>query len=250
MIKMNNKLLDSFNQIEKDHWWWEGRRRLVKNLLAGNYPKRILDIGCGTGETLTFLKNLYPKAKLYGIDISNRAVMYSKQRGHWRIQKASANTLPFKNNFFDAVLYLDVLEHIKDDAKAISEAKRVLKSKGVIIITAPALGFIWSGHDTGQGHQRRYTRRAIKSLARLNKLKVSFISYFNFFLSPPIILIRILSNLKPFRSVSNYDRSINYDIAFMSLPNKLLKRLFLFEIEALRFVKYPIGISVAAKLTK
>src|SRR3990172_12360899 len=110
---MNDSLLAKFNDVERLHWWWEGRRVLIKMLLGNRKYKKILDIGCGTGETLTYLKTIYPKSDLYGVDLSGEAVKYAKKRGHKNIRKANALKLPFKNNFFDAVLFLDVLEHIK-----------------------------------------------------------------------------------------------------------------------------------------
>lgn len=250
MRKMNDKLLDRFNRIEKEHWWWEGRRELIKNLLQGRHPERILDIGCGTGETLTYLSTLFPKAKLYGIDTSSKAVSYAKRRGHPNIYKANAYRLPFRDNYFDVVLFLDVLEHIERDALAIGEAKRVLKSDGSIIITAPALSFIWSEHDVGQGHKRRYTRYEIRKLAFQNKLKVAFLGYFNFFLSPLIIAIRLLSRIRPFRWLADYDRSVNYDIANMGAVNHFLSAVFINEIKLLKYIRYPLGVSVSAELIK
>jgi ubiquinone/menaquinone biosynthesis C-methylase UbiE len=247
---MNEKLLAKFNEIEKKHWWWEGRRSLIKILLKGRRPKKILDVGCGTGETLSYLQTLFPKSKLFGIDTSLMAVSYSRSRGHKNVFKADAGRLPFKSNSFDVVLFLDVLEHIKDDQKAILEAKRVLTNNGLIIITAPGLNFIWSDHDIKQGHQRRYTRRGIKELAKVGKLKISFISYFNFFLSMPIIAIRLLSKIKAFKKLANYDRSVNYDIAHITTANLILKYIFIAEIACLKFVKYPIGISIVAKFEK
>lgn len=250
MIRMSGELLDKFNDIEKKHWWWEGRRELLRYFFKNRRPKHVLDIGCGTGETLSFLRRFYPSAKLYGVDTSSRAISYSKLRGHKDIKKASATKLPFKNDFFDVVLFLDVLEHIKDDNKAIREAKRVLRKGGIVIITAPALSFIWSDHDTKQGHQRRYTRREIRKLAADNQLGISFISYFNFLFSLPIIVIRLLSRLKPFKSFANYDKEINYNIANVTFTNSILRYLFIVEIKALRFIRYPIGISVSAVLKK
>jgi ubiquinone/menaquinone biosynthesis C-methylase UbiE len=250
MIRMSSELLDKFNDIEKKHWWWEGRRELLRYFFKRRKPKYILDIGCGTGETLSFLRGYYPKTKLYGVDTSSRAISYSKVRGHKNIKNASATNLPFKNNFFDTVLFLDVLEHIKDDNKAIGEARRVLKKGGIIIITAPALSFIWSEHDIKQGHKKRYTRREIRKLAIDNQLEMSFISYFNFIFSLPIIIIRLLSRLMVFRSFANYDKEINYNIAKVTAINSILKYLFVLEIKALRFIKYPIGISVSAVLKK
>lgn len=247
---MNDNLLEKFDEIEKTHWWWEGRRELVKILLSAKRPKRILDVGCGTGETLSFLHTLFPKAQLWGVDTSAKAISYAKSRGHKNIIKVNGGKLPFKDGFFDVVLFLDVLEHIKNDQAAIDEAKRVLKPKGNIVITSPGLQFIWSDHDSKQGHIKRYTRREIKNLAKNGQLKTKFISYFNFFFCPPIIAVRLLSRLSMFRSFADYDRGINFDIAKIGPLNGVLKNVFTTEIRALRYVRYPIGISIAANLEK
>ena len=247
---MDDSLLERFNQIEKLHWWWEGRRALISLLLAEDKPKKILDIGCGTGETLTFLKSEFPNSELFGVDLSESAIKYSKSRGHKQIYKASATSLPFKDDTFNIVLLLDVLEHIKDHQKAVNEAKRVLKKKGKIIITSPGLSFIWSKFDENQGHQRRYTRREIRALAQKAKLNVNFISYFNFLLSPLIISVRLLSRIKPLNYLTDYDSGFNFKIAFKPLANNLLKALFVNEVKLIKFIKYPIGISVAAVFRK
>ncbi len=247
---MNRKLLDKFNKVEKLHWWWEGRRRLIKTLIRPISPKRILDIGCGTGETIAFLQREYSKAKVFGVDSSDKAVRYSRSRKLRNISKADANKLPFKNNYFDVVLFLDVLEHIKDDLKAVREAKRVLKNNGIIIVTSPALSFIWSKHDVNQGHFRRYSKETICELASDADLKIKFVSYFNFFLSPPIILLRMLSNIGPLKFLANYDRGINYDIAFNNLVNTILKKIFLSEASLLEHIRFPFGISISAVLVK
>ncbi len=247
---MDEGLLDRFHAIEEKHWWWAGRRRLVGMLLAADHPQKMLDIGCGTGETLTYLHQLYPRAQLYGIDTSDAAVRYSKNRGHRHIYKASALKLPFPDKFFDAVLFLDVLEHIARDKQALLESKRVLKPGGKIIITGPALQFIWSRHDTRQGHVRRFTRRQIRALARSVGLDVVFISYFNFIFSPVIISVRLLSKLPFLAKLSDYDNGINFDIADYGLVNSLLTKLFVTEINQLKYLHYPWGISLGASLKK
>ncbi|OGD71553.1 hypothetical protein A3D09_01340 [Candidatus Collierbacteria bacterium RIFCSPHIGHO2_02_FULL_49_10] len=246
---MNDDLLYKFNEVERFHWWWAGRQELIKDLLRENQPKKILDIGCGTGETLTFLKTVFPKATLFGVDVLAEAVRFTIQRGH-AAKKADALNLPFKDNSFDAILLLDVIEHIKNDSAIIKEAKRVVKPGGVIVITAPALQFIWSAHDENQGHFRRYTRHRLLELARKNKMKVSFLSYFNFFLSPIIIPIRVMSRLPIFKKYGEYDSRLNYKVAYNKVINTFLKTLFVTEIRLLRFIRYPIGISVTVKLQK
>lgn len=246
---MNDDLLAKFNEVEKFHWWWAGRQELIKDLLVSEKPRNILDIGCGTGETLTFMKKVFPGSKLLGVDYLPEAVKYTQSRGH-SARRADALHLPLPAASFDAVLLLDVIEHIKDDSGVIREAKRVLKPGGVIILTAPALQFIWSAHDEGQGHERRYTRHMLLRLAAKNKMAVPFISYFNFFLSPIVIAIRLFSRLPIFSRLGQYDSRLNYQLAHQKLVNNLLKFIFISEIKMLKLIRYPIGISIAVKMRK
>lgn len=247
---MNEKLLKHFNNIEKIHWWWEGRRQILRQSIKNEPGLKILDIGCGTGETLSFLKEYLDKPKLYGIDNSQVAIDFAKKRGHKNIRKVNALKLPYKNNTFDYILLLDVIEHIENDLELLQETKRVLKKGGKIIITAPALQFIWSDHDTQQGHFRRYTRSRFRMLAQKARLKITRISYFNFFLSPAIISLRLLGRLRPFKQINSYDSKLNFDIAKKSKINDLLKTIFVSEIKLMQYLNYPLGISVFASLKK
>lgn len=246
---MNDDLLQNFNQVEQFHWWWAGRQKLVLDLLSSEEPKKILDIGCGTGETISFLQKQFPDANIQGVDLSPEAVKFTKSRGH-QATISSATKLPFPDKTFDAVLLLDVIEHIKDDTNTIKEAKRVIKNNGCIIITAPSLPFIWSAHDQNQGHFRRYTRSRITAIAKKNSLTLTKISYFNFIFSPIIIVVRILSRFSLFNRLGEYDSKLNYQIAYNSLINSLLKTIFLTEIQLLKYLNYPFGISIVAKFNK
>lgn len=247
---MNNNLLRKFNQIEKVHWWWVGRRQIISQSITRKKNLKILDIGFGTGETMCFLQEILKDPSLFGVDTSIVAVRFAKSRGHKNVRKASATKLPYQPNTFDTVFALDVIEHIKDDQKVFQEIYRVLKPGGELIITVPALPFIWSNHDSGQGHKRRYTRRRIIKLSKKSGFQIKFISYFNFFLSPIIIIIRSLGNLKPFAKLNEYDSKLNYDISNQKIINSILKKLFVSEIKMLKRIRYPIGISITAKFIK
>lgn len=247
---MDQKLLKHFNRVEKSHWWWQGRRTLIFQLLKNTPPKKVLDVGCGTGETLSSLRSRYPKAKLNGIDYSPLAVKFAKSRGLKNIRKGDALSLPYADASFDAVLLLDVIEHFEKDLKLLKEIKRVLKPGGSLIITAPALSFIWSDHDTNQGHFRRYTRHRFRYLSKASGLKLTFLSYFNFFLSPPIIVIRLLGRLPFLKHLNSYDSKLNFDLAAKKPLNKLLARIFVTEVRLLKYLNYPLGISIAARLKK
>jgi ubiquinone/menaquinone biosynthesis C-methylase UbiE len=250
---MRDDLLAKFEEIEDRHWWWEGRRRLVADFLKNIYnnkPAAILDVGCGTGETISFVKKSRRKWRVWGIDNNPTAIKYARSRGHKTIRLANAKKLPFGNNKFDAILVLDVLEHIKDPGKALLEMKRVLKPRGKILITSPAMKYIWSRHDVGQGHVTRFNREELRELAEKAGLKTEAIRYFNFFFSGPIILIRVLSRVRGFGFVANYDNGVNYGVVNWVWLNNLLKRIFTAEINSIKKISYPWGISVMAVLIK
>ena len=194
---------------------------------------------------MSFVKSFLNNPDVVGVDNSQVAVNFATKRGH-KVVKVDALKLPFKDDLFDVILILDVIEHIKDDNSFLSEAKRVLKKNGKIILTAPALQFIWSKHDTGQGHQRRYTRHMIRDLSQSCGLSISRLSYFNFFLSAPIIAIRLLSRLPLFSKFGEYDSDLNFKVAEDNVLNSILRFIFVTEIRLMKFISYPIGISVCA----
>lgn len=65
---------------------------------------------------------------------------------------------------FDAVLYIDVLEHIKEDAAELRLAAQHLKAKGVIVVLAPAFPWLYTPFDAAIGHYRRYTRKSLRAI--------------------------------------------------------------------------------------
>ncbi len=113
-------------------------RVIFEELLAG-VPlkgKRFLDVGCGLGYFSQRAANL--GAKVIGVDIGKKLIEKAKQRvpkGKFFI--ASASDLPFKNESFDIVLCTEVIEHVDNQRKVLSEIFRVLKKGGVFAITTP-----------------------------------------------------------------------------------------------------------------
>lgn len=65
---------------------------------------------------------------------------------------------------FDSIIYIDVLEHIADDANELECASRKLKPGGCICVLSPAHPFLYSPFDHAVGHYRRYTRRSLRAI--------------------------------------------------------------------------------------
>jgi ubiquinone/menaquinone biosynthesis C-methylase UbiE len=103
--------------------------------------KKILDLGCGNGRNLIWLTK--QDFKVYGFDISKVGIKITrdwlKRKGIKADLKIGSiyKKLPYKDNFFDAVISIQVIHHqkLKEIRKAIKEIERVLKPKGLIFLT-------------------------------------------------------------------------------------------------------------------
>ena len=123
--------------------WHHIHYNLVKRIL-GNYKKH-LDVGCAGG---TFINFLDKKKISHGVDISDNQINYAKKNYQTNKHKfflIKNNILPFKNNNFDIITNLQLIEHlsIKDNKELIREIHRVLKPNGKLIITTPNYHSPW-----------------------------------------------------------------------------------------------------------
>ncbi len=137
---MHPSELSKMFEVEDTYWWFVARRRLVHSLLgrhlpAAGGPRRIVDVGCGTGATLATLAEY---GEVIGVDRSQHALHYCQERGHHRLVRGDGAALPLADESVDVVTALDLLEHIADDAGAVREFVRVLRPGGVLVVTVPA----------------------------------------------------------------------------------------------------------------
>jgi len=205
-------------------------------------PLRILDTGCGNGINLKCLQIL---GDVYGLDISKNALIFSRIRGLHSLICGSVDKLPFKNELFDLILALDVIEHTDEDISAVRELNRVLKPGGRLIIAVPAFQFLWTSHDLAVHHKRRYTRPGLLNILRLNGFENEKATYWNFFLFLPVAIVRLS------KRVHRSGNAMHTDLAELpSLLNGFL--LGLIRIENVILVQFdlPVGISVICMCKK
>lgn len=101
-----------------------------------NSSSKILEIGCGIGGLTNYF--VEKKNNIIGIDINEEWLEKSKEiYTNLPIQKMSGDDLEFEDNKFDVVLSFDLLEHIPDTDKHLSEVKRVLKNGGFYLLQTP-----------------------------------------------------------------------------------------------------------------
>jgi len=121
----------------------------------------ILDLGSASGGNSLLMQNL--GFKVSSLEYSQLGYELQLKKGI-DVTKGDARNIPFPSSYFDALICLDVLEHIQEDGKVISEIQRVLKSGGKFLISVPEDQSLWSDHDVAVSHFRRYGKSEINSL--------------------------------------------------------------------------------------
>jgi SAM-dependent methyltransferase len=130
----------------------------------------VLEVGAGIGETTRRLADgrqrswtcLEPDPALAG-DLRRRLAS-EPVKPEPVVQVGTTADLAAAGQF-DALLYIDVLEHIEDDADELRRAAGLLRRGGVVLILSPAFEILFSPFDRSVGHYRRYTKRSLAALA-------------------------------------------------------------------------------------
>lgn len=112
-------------------------RQFARHLSSGHL--RVLDCGCNTGRGGYALKESIPTAELYGIDLIPERIDRIPDGIYRRSVAGSATELPFDDNFFDAIVAGEFIEHVDDPdlLTTFREFRRVLKPTGTILLTTP-----------------------------------------------------------------------------------------------------------------
>lgn len=235
-----------FFEIQKKHWWFVAKKKIVLDLIRRYVPTkngghRILDIGCGSGLMLNALEQM---GETNGMDMSDEAIGFSREIFSGTVKKGFLpDNVPYEDGSFSLVTALDVIEHVEDDRAALRTIRAKMASGGQAIITVPACMFLWSEHDVLNEHKRRYTLNELREKLIEADFVVEKISYFNTFLFPAIGMVRLINNVLKRKGGSDVDLpspAVNY----------ILEKIFSMEKLFLRFLSFPIGVSVLAVVRK
>ncbi len=144
-------------------------------------PGSALDVGCGSAGNTAVLRDL--GWRVAGLEYSAAAASIAHGRGI-PLVRSDARRLPFADSSFDLVMSTDMWEHIAEDDQVASEAARVLRPGGQLLVMVPAGMDLWSGHDLALGHVRRYERDELIALVESVGLRVEKVQGWNVLLRP------------------------------------------------------------------
>jgi SAM-dependent methyltransferase len=225
-------------------WWIRGRRLLVAAVLRRHLEDRVVglvaDLGCGAGGMLPVLDQHGP---VVGVDLSPVAMGFCRARGYRGLAVGALEALPLSGECVGLIGMTDVLEHVEDDAQVLRECVRALKPGGTMLITVPAISWLHSEHDRALGHLRRYSHRHLAELLSNCGLRVDRMTYFNTFLLPPVLLVRMLlktDRARPRADTLEFPRPLNW----------LLLQVLATESRLVRFLDLPVGLSLLAVARK
>jgi len=237
---MEENYYPDYYQLEEKHWYFVGRRRIIFSLLEQIYPKgsenrKIIDIGCGTGIMQGYLAKY---GNVSGIDNEDIALDYCRERGFTTVSKGDICCLEIPDATYDLVTAFDIVEHVADDHRAVSELARIVKPGGRILVTVPAFSWLWSNHDLINQHQRRYHRKSVEKLMAGAGLEIQKLTYFNSFFFPLIVSIRWWQKFFA-------PHAHQHDLVLPPpLLNSLLAYFFGSESIFLRYFNFPLGVSL------
>jgi len=208
---MDNTTYTSLSIQEEKHWWFRARRKIVSRLIEScDLPEKeeatILEAGCGSGGNLRLLRQ---HGQLFAFELHDPSRQMAEKKTDAKILPgALPDELPFK-----------------------------------ILITVPAMPWLWSEHDVKHHHYRRYTKLSLLKVAQDADLNVVSKNYFNFFLFPLAVIKRISDRL-----LNKKDESA--DKTPHDLINHTFSAVFSLEKHLVTRIPIPFGLSLCMVLSK
>ncbi len=208
---------------------------ILMSWLGSIEGEKVLVIGSGSGEFVAWLAKA--RADVTAIDISQECIDFTRQTAkkfQVDIKTMVSSIEDFNSDEkFDIIVATDVIEHVEDDYNACKKIHSMLASDGRIVITVPALQFLFGHHDEVLGHYRRYSKATLLKLSK-NFFSISHIRYYGFLMIPVALVIsRWLRVPYPVQAVG--EKSTEPGII-----SKIIRSIFRFE----KNISLPLGTSL------
>jgi hypothetical protein len=203
------------------HWYYSHKFWFIKKVFMprSENPRKLIDIGAGSALFSSELLRLKLVDSVVAVDT-----------GYEEDYADSASGIKFRRHSdfqgFTDYLLTDVLEHVENDLRFLSEIAYEAPSNSQFVITVPALMSLWSNHDVFLKHYRRYTRKELEDLVRKSGLTVDSCRYTYGTVFPLAYLQRRLTRKDaPQSQLKENGRLISSLLKIGLLPDKWINRL-------------------------
>ncbi len=242
---MSVEEIASMAEMEEKHWWFQSKKALILSIMKKLNQRfsRILDAGCGTGLNMSYLKDF---GCCFGCDVASASLTFCQKNGLKNLIRCNLERPPFKDQQFECITILDVLEHAEDPEAVLRELSRILKNQGIMIVTVPAFKFLWSHHDEALSHLRRYQKEELKELLENHGFEVDKIGYFFF------STFLITFSIRFFKKIFCRQRIFKCDTFKLQSKwiNDFLKNVLNQEIKLMDLLDLPFGTTLYAIIHK
>lgn len=225
-------------RIEVDHWFWIGRRSVIRQSISNlnSESMDILEIGSGTGGNVELLNHF---GSLTAVELEElaRKISLEKFPSQIVLDGSLPNNINLPDESFDLVCLFDVLEHIDDSKGALERINRLLRPGGKVMITVPAYEWMWSKWDELHHHKRRYTRSRLSTELIESGFKLNKLSHFNTFLFPLILTTRVIIKFFNLKGGAGHGTP-------PKLLNSILSQIIKFESYLMNYFNLPFGVSI------
>jgi SAM-dependent methyltransferase len=220
----------------RDHAISELKRAL------GARPASIMEVGCSAGHLLADMRRSLPNATLTGGDYTlGTLVKLGEKMPGIPLVRFNLAASPLPSNSYDAMVLLNVLEHIEDDIAAASHIARMLKPGGVAVIEVPAGPELFDDYDRQLQHFRRYTLQGICGVVEQAGLVVERRNYLGALIYPAFYLAKKLSQSRP-KSAAEREEHVANAIGATSRFNAVGRAIMSLEEAIAGSITFPRGI--------
>ncbi|HEX4347188.1 MAG TPA: methyltransferase domain-containing protein [Vicinamibacterales bacterium] len=210
----------------------------------------LLEVGCSSGFFIAKLRDAWPAATVMGSDFLLEPLerLAEREPGIPLLQFDLVRC-PLPAASVDAVILLNVLEHIKDDRGAVTQVFRVLKPGGVAVVEVPAGPDLYDAYDEFLQHERRYTTATLRALLEGSGLNVVEASHLGFSVYPAFAMVKRRNQRQAAASTEARRKVVEANITG-TRSSALLGLVLRAEAALGRFVSYPAGIRAVAVARK
>jgi SAM-dependent methyltransferase len=172
-------------------WWYRTRNVLLLDLVESEgVDGPLWEIGAGTGAVASAFQR-------HGIDVvavepSASGIRTAQGRGVHLALQATLAQLRLPDRSIRSIGLFDVLEHLDEPDSTLQEIRRVLIDDGHLVLSVPAMGWLWSDADSLAGHRCRYTRKTLRRELESAGFRVEHLSYRFSSMVLPVALTRTL----------------------------------------------------------
>jgi len=211
-----------YQETATDYPVLDDRLRKALEICVREHPAVMLDIGCGRGFFASELRRRLPAARILGMELSPALADMARSQGVDVVRGDIADGIPLSDNSVDLVFLGEVIEHVFDPDSCVTEARRVLRPGGALIVTTPNLAawtnrmllpmgiqplysetstrkrygrwlpMLGQGSTVIQGHLRLFTRGALTEMLADLGLAVESVRGYRFFELDKIPIARFL----------------------------------------------------------